>query len=230
MPKFKTKEELTKWCQENIANTDDGEFVLKPLEEAEEQHEAARRGNASIISDSKKFKERATKSEAEVEKLKTDIEKITTELNGLKSITGGDAQKTLQELNQKNSELTLKMNSLLAENNDLQKKTALISDLEQKTANLQGTINRNKILSEMRTVAAKIKVPQSVIDNDLELYVDQFDVDESGKIFSKGDVPKTVENCMADFQKSRPHWMPTSEGAGASPGSKSQSNQNVSFW
>jgi chromosome segregation ATPase len=213
--KFKTKEELTKWLADNISTDEGGEFYLKPLDEVETNYEAAKRGNAATIKDSKKFEERAKKAETDLQTFKADLERVNTELTGLKAITGGDAQKALQDLNKEKSDLTMKLNAILAENNDLQKKVAGISELEQRANELQGTINRNKILSEMRTAAGKLKIPNTVIDTDLELYVDRFDIDDTGKVFSKGDVPKTVDNALAEFQKARPHWIEPSQGTGA---------------
>ncbi|MDR3235013.1 MAG: hypothetical protein LBT46_15360 [Planctomycetaceae bacterium] len=228
MPTFKTKEDVSKWLESQIEKAESGEFFVKSLQETEEELSKSREGFHKSVAERKKDKERREAAEKQVSDLTAEQEKLKSELEGLKSLTGKDGQEALANLNKEKSDLLLKHNALLAENRDLQQKVAAIPTLEQRTAELQGTINRNKILSELRTVAGKLKVPASVVDTDLQLYADQFEITEEGQIFTKGDTPKTVDNALAEMQKSREHWQPPSNGAGGAPGNTG-TEQSVSL-
>jgi hypothetical protein len=216
--KFKTIDELLGWVKENTVTFDDGGISIKEMVDLDASFEKKSADYGLGIKENIKFKKRAQEAEAELQKLQGQLASVNNELESLKSLDLGKEKEALQKLNKEKSDLVTKLNSVESINRELQKKAEVIPALEKQVSDYKVQSNRTKILDAVRKSAIALKVPNYVIDNDFDrLVVPDFDIDESGNILSKGDVPQSVENYIVARQKTSPHWQPESSGSGASP-------------
>lgn len=208
--KFKTKDEAIKWLDTALTESE-GEFVLTPLADLQTEYDAARKGYTDVVSESKKFKERAQKAEKE-------LQTVSAELDGYKKAEPGEWEKKFQEANKRASEIE-------AWRHEHEPKLAERDQLLQTIADMQSKEKRQTILSAVSKVAEeKFKIPHHVIANDFErLVVPDLEMDDAGKIWTRGDNPKPVDHYLAERQKQCPHWQPVSIGSGAGQGQKNTS-------
>ncbi|MGY2048904.1 hypothetical protein [Methylobacterium sp. JK268] len=90
---------------------------------------------------------------------------------------------------------------------------------ERERDETQGTLRGRTIADEVRAAAARAKVIDSALD-DVLLYGDRiFEIAEDGTVQTKDGVGVTPglkpEAWLSDMKERRPHWWPTSQGAGS---------------
>jgi len=219
MKSFKSVEELVDWVNKNIETLDNGEVTIKDWVELGNFAEKYKRDHDLALKDKealKKQKAELTKQNAE---LKEQLESLNNELSGLKEVhTSGDKE-ALQKLIKEKSELLTQKNVVEAKMRDLEKQVSTIPDLEKQIEEHKAASNRSRILEAVKKAAVTRKVPQHIIDDDYfeRVVVEDFTIDETGNIFSKGDSPQSVDNYIAAQQKEKPHWTAATVGAGAEP-------------
>ncbi len=217
--KFKTAEEAVAWVKGNLVETEGGEFAIKESVDLTAALEKKSSDYSTNTAEKEKFKIRAQSAESKVKELETSLAGVQTELEGLKTLKTGDYEEKLQKLNKEKSELATKLNTAESSLREFQAKIDEIPKLQGQLETIKAENDKSKILAEVRRAAVAKKVPQSVIDSDFErLVVCDFEIDETGKVWAKGDTPKSVENYIVEKQKERPHWQLPSTGANAEPG------------
>jgi len=218
---FKTVEELIEFVsdQENIKALDSGEVTLKDWIELGNSAEKYKKDYGLATNDKKSLRKKQEEAEKQIAELMEQLETTKTELAGLQDIHKGNDKEALQKLNKQLSETTRELNSMVAKNRELEKQVTEVPDLKKQIETFQVASNRSRIVAEAKKAAGQLKVPQHIIDDpDFERIVaDDFTIDESDGIFSKGDSPQSVENYIAARQKEKPHWNPTSRGADIDP-------------
>lgn len=115
--------------------------------------------------------------------------------------------------------MTAKYNASELAKKDLEKYVPEVAELKKAVEGYKAANNRSLIVSAVKKAAAARKVPQHIIDDtDFERIVaDDFTIDETGNIFSKGDTPQSVDNYVAAKQREKIHWNPTTTVAGEEP-------------
>ena len=218
---FKTVEELIEFVsdQANIKTLDSGEVTLKDWIEIGSALEKLKKDNKTSLEEKLKLKNQREALDKQIAELTEQLETTKTELAGLQDIHKGNDKEALQKLNKQLSETTRELNTAVAQKRELEKQVAEVPELKKQIETFQMASNRSRIVAEARKAAGQLKVPQHIIDDpDFERIVaDDFTIDESGGIFSKGDSPQSVENYIAARQKEKPHWNPTSRGADIDP-------------
>ena len=231
MKSFKTVEELIEFVSDpaNIETLDSGEVTLKDWIELGNSAEKFKKDHGLALKDKETLKRQKEEANKKLAELTEQLEMTKTELEGLQEIHSGNDREALQKLNKQLSEKTRELNSVIAEKRELEKQVADVPELKKQIETFQMASNRSLIVEAARKAAGQLKVPQYIIDDpDFERIVaDDFTIDESGGIFSKGDSPQSVENYIATKQKEKPHWNPTSQGADIDP--MSTVGGNVTF-
>ena len=87
------------------------------------------------------------------------------------------------------------------------------SELAAENATLKAEISQRQILDELTHTARILKIPDSVIQHDLQHYVANFVIGKGGRAVSKADETQDVRDVLTALQKDRLHWQPTSRGA-----------------
>jgi len=218
MKTFKSVEELLKFvCDEsNIETLENGEVTLKDWYELGNSLESHKKTYDLTVKEKKTLKGKNDELTKQVAELTGQLESATTELTGLKEVHGSGDKEALQKLNKENSALKSQNNLLVSEIREKDKQLAGVPELEKKFADLQVASNRSIILDAVKKAMAQRKVPQHIIDDtDITRFVvDAFSIDDAGHIFSKEDMPQSVENYIAAKQKEKPHWSAVTVTAG----------------
>jgi vacuolar-type H+-ATPase subunit I/STV1 len=218
MKTFKTVEEMVEYVSDktNIETFDSGEVTLKDWIKLDTSATKYKTDHGLALKDKETLKRQKEEANKQIAELTEQLKTVNTELAGLQEIHSGNDKEALQKLNKEKSEWISKYNVEVSKNKELEKQIAVIPDLEKKVETFQVASNRSRIVAEARKEAAKLSFPQHIIDDpDFERNIaDDFTIDEAGGIFTKGDTPQSMANHLATKQKEKPHWNPTSEGAG----------------
>ncbi len=221
---FATLEEAIEALKANLVQLGDdapeadrGRFVLKDLMEYDQRLSKKTDDHKKSISEKESLTQRAKKAESEIAKLAEVIKGHENTIEKLQQPGETDAKIQM---------LTAENNRVLSENRELKAKMeaheqlgAEHETLKSEYAGLLGTVTERKIYDALREAALANKVPQSFIDSpDFRLHVNQFEVTQDGDIITKGDKPKTMNGYIQERQKTSPHWVTPTSGAGAKPG------------
>ena len=226
MKTFKTVEELVDWVSKNFTTLDTGEVTITDWIELDKLAEKYKRDHGLSLKDKETLKNQKAELTKKVSELTEQLESVSNELSGLKEVhTSGDKE-ALQKLIKEKSELLTQKNAIESKMRDLEKQVLTIPDLEKQIDGYKAASNKARILESVKKAAVQRKVPQSIIDDDYfeRVVVEDFTIDESGNIFSKGDNPQSVDNYIAARQRDKPHWMPPSQGGSGGETMKSISD------
>ena len=216
MKTFKTVEELIEFVSDkaNIETLDSGEVTLKDWIELGNSAEKFKKDHGLALKDKETLKRQKEEANKKVAELTEQLETTKTELAGLQDIHASGDKEALQKLNKEKSEWIAKFNAEVSKNKALEQQVAVIPDLEKKVEGFQIASNYARIVDAVKKAAVQRKVPQHIVDDpDFERIVrDDFTIDETGNIFSKGDSPQSVDNYIAAKQKEKIHWNPVSAG------------------
>ena len=198
--------------QENIEILESGEVLLNDWHDDAKALEKLKKDHGSATSERKTLRGENEKLTKKVAELTDQLNSASNELAGLKEVHSGGDKDAVQKMIKEKSDLQTKYNAIESEHRDMK---ARIPELEKQVESYKAASNRSRILEAVKKAATVRKVPQNIIDDPVffeKVVVDEFDIDESGNIFSKGESPQSVDNYIAAMQKDRPHWMPISQG------------------
>jgi len=214
--KFKSIDELLEFVKdtENIETFESGEVTLKDWIDLGTSAEKYKKDHKLALDDKRKLQGKIEEGTKKTAELTEQLDSANNELAGLKELLGGDGKEALQKLNKEKSDLLGKYNTAEAKIRDLEKQVTQIPELEKQVEGYKTASNRSQILDAVKKAAAQRKVPQHIIDDPhfARVVTEDFAIDETGNIFTKGDSPQSVDNYIAEQQKDKPHWMPTSQG------------------
>jgi len=211
---FKTYDGLMEFVSnhENIETLESGEVMIKDWNDDAKALEKFKRDHGLATTDRKALRgknEELTKRNAE---LSERLDSVNNELTSLKEVHSSGDKDVVQKMIKEKSDLQTKYNAIEAEYKDMKIR---IPELETQVESYKTAHNRSRILDAVKKAAAIRKIPQTIIDDPIffdKVVVDEFAIDDVGNIFTKGDVPQTVDNFIVAMQKDRPHWMPVSQG------------------
>jgi hypothetical protein len=117
---------------------------------------------------------------------------------------------------------------------ELDKLKTELQEKDGKVTELSSSIRNGTIENELRKQAEKAKVHGSAIEDIVLLGKGIFDIDESGRLFTKegakGFTPGLEPDVwLSDMKEQRPHWWPQSQGGGAY-GSKNPAGMADNPW
>jgi len=228
MKSFKTVEELIAYFSDeaNIATLDSGEFTLKDWFDLSNSEGKYKKNYDLALKDKRTLQSQKGELEKQVAELTEQLDSTNSELAGLKEVHQSGDKEAIQKLNKEKSELIAKVNASESKLRDVEKQIAQIPELEKQIDGYKTASNRSRILDAVRKAAVLRKVPQHIIeDTDFErIVVDDFIIDETGHIFTKGESPQSVDNYIAAKQKEKPHWTPPSQGGAGAEQGKSMSD------
>jgi len=218
---FKTVEDLVDWIRdnENIETLDTGEVTLKDWIELGNSAEKYKKDYGFATKDKLSLRKKLEEAEKRNAEVSEQFDLVNNELISLKESQSGDAQKALQEMSRKLSEKTVECNQYQTQFKEYEKKQSRIPELEKQIADYQSAQNRLTILEAVKKAAVKCKVPQHIIDDSdfARIVVDDFIIDETGNIFTKGENQQTVDNYVIAKQKEKPHWSAVTVAVGGEP-------------
>ncbi|WP_051044623.1 hypothetical protein [Methylobacterium sp. B1] len=93
------------------------------------------------------------------------------------------------------------------------------AEIERERDEARGTLRGRAIADALREAAGKARIIPSAVEDVLLAGERVFDLDEQGRVVTKDNVGVapglTPDAWLTDLQEKRPHWWPTSEGAGS---------------
>jgi hypothetical protein len=100
------------------------------------------------------------------------------------------------------------------------KMTALLEKyqaLAEEHAALTQQVTQRRILDELTAAARQLKIPDEIIQFDLQKYIVDFAINKDGLVVLRQDETQDASTVLALLQKERPHWHPKTTPAGNEP-------------
>lgn len=215
MPEFETLEELIAWIKENHEEVD-GKIVVPAIREIQTNFEKATAAKTAAVDAKKKATKEKADLEAKYAEIESKIGEYESQIDSLqKSGTPDERYKALVD----------EKSAVDKQIKQLKEQIATFGEKEKQFAEAQSRIQEfelkektGRIWESIQKEAKALDIPSTVVDFDLKRFTSDFDVDEDGEIVLKSDPQKTIKTSLAEWQKERPHWQQSSQGAGAAPG------------
>lgn len=213
---FSSKEELLQAIESAIQtkpNDEDGQEVYFL---ANENSEIQAKLDAEIRQ-SQSYRRRAQESESKIKEYEREIARLNSTNEELSKL---NPEKQREQI----VELTKQIGSLKADKDELEK---TIAPLNEKILGFERKETRRTIESELRNAASELGIRPEAM-RDVLLRAPNLTIGETGVVQTQDGV--MVRDYLKSELSESPHWLPTSQGGGSSPGTGAGKLDNIALY
>lgn len=158
-----------------------------------------------------------------------DVDEVQAKLDRLDDLSDGDKLPDEEKVNRE-VERRLRAKTAPLERQIKQAQDALV-EAERERDETKGTLRGRTISDEVRVAASRAKIIDSAVDDVLMYGNSIFEVGEDGNVVTRDGLNGVTpglkpEAWLSDMKEKRPHWWPTSQGAGSTGGKGGTSLDN----